>query len=808
MIRGHSAVAHRTWAGLAVGIIAALAWGWGVAWAQPPITVDPQACCIVLPETAGPVHNAAAAELQKHLALITGVEAPIVATDEQAEGYRFFIGVPSPDDDRPPAPEEARWVIAPQATWLFGDDDGHLGSQFAVYGFLEDQLGVRWLAPGDGGIAYERRSPITLTAGAFSWAPVLEQRGIRPNARPGQYPQPRDDVMEFWGFARGPEEHDRYAADVRAWQLRMRMGSHTQISYGHAFTDWWDRYGETHPEYFALNRWGQRGPEPLTQPQTATPAYSERERQNVKLCVSNPAVAEQIVADWVAGGMRRKWINVCENDLDWGFCRCANCMALDVPREGEQFGAHLSDRYVYLTNAVARLAREYDPEAGAVMYAYNAAEEPPRRERVEPNVVVGIVPTTVDLDELEQLYGGWAAMGATRLFHRPNLPLYYHSMAIPIGAERQMFEVLQLAIRHGAVVADYDSLTGMWPVCGMADYVLARAMSDPERPFEYWEEHYCAGFGAAAPEVARYFRYWREELWERRLLPDLGAIVTRGKYYNFARGLMWSLGDYYRAEDFDATDAILQEAAARDLEPAQRAQLDQLILANQHARLTFNAIATSGIPKFEHSRALLEFRTAHRDDLALAWLGLFANETRFGDITGLKTASALREYPLPWVPTALAWRFKLDPDEVGLDEGWQNLGPEEMDDWELMRTDFHWENPYDGETYPSAELRARLKGYDGIGWYATEQSMPAEFADREIYLYFGAVDESCWVYVNGQLAGEHIFAQANDWNTPFAIRIDPFLDPERDKQRITVRVEDRSGAGGIWKRVWLVSRLR
>jgi len=78
-------------------------------------------------------------------------------------------------------------------------------------------------------------------------------------------------------------------------------------------------------------------------------------------------------------------------------------MALDVPREGEEFGEHLSDRYVYLTNAVARLAREHDPEAGAVMYAYNAAEQPPRRERVEPNVVVGIVPTTVDLEELEQL---------------------------------------------------------------------------------------------------------------------------------------------------------------------------------------------------------------------------------------------------------------------------------------------------------------------------------------------------------------------------------------------------------------------
>lgn len=776
--------------------------------AQQPVTVDPRLCSIVLPATPETVHTVAAQELQKHLALISGVEVPIVAADAATdEGYRVYVGAPAPDDSRPLAPEEARWTVTPEAAWIYGDDAGHLGTQYAVYAFLEDQLGVRWLAPGDRGIAYEHRDPITLTARSFSWVPVLEKRSIRPDARPGRYPQRREYIDEFWSFARTPEEHDQYAADVRLWQLRMRMGSHTELNYGHAFTDWWDRYSATHPEYFALNVWGRREPERRVAPQPGAAEFTAQERQTVKLCVSNPAVAEQIVANWVAAGMRSRWISVCENDLTWGFCRCEGCRALDAHLEGEEFTAHLTDRYVHLANTVARLAREHNPEAGAVMYAYEATMQPPRRVRVAPNVAVGIVPTTVDLEELEKLYGGWAAAGATTIFTRPNLPLYYHSTALPIGADRQMFEVLQVAIRHGAVGADYDSLTGMWPVCGMADYILARAMSEPEKPFEYWEQHYCAGFGGAAPEVARYFRYWREELWEKRLLPDLDALITRGQYYNLARGLMWSLGDYYRMEDFDRTDAILREAAAHELEPAQRAQLDQLILANQHARLSFAAIATTGIPKFEHSRALLEFRIRHRDDLAMAWLSLFAAETRFGDITGLKTAARLREYPLPWVPTALAWRFKLDPDDVGLDQRWQDLEPEQMTDWELMRTDFHWENPYDGETYPSAELRAQLKDYDGIGWYATTQSMPAEFEGREIYLYFGAVDESCWVYVNGQLAGQHLFEEPDDWATPFEIRIDPFLDPNRDRQRITVRVEDRSGGGGIWKRVWLVSRI-
>ncbi len=788
--------------------IAVLLGGWCLACTAQTIVVKPEECRIVLPQAADKVKTAAAEELQKHLRLVTGTEVPVIAAADEGDGYRFCVGTPAPDDARPLAPEEARWAVTPRATYLWGDDAGRCGSQFAVYAFLEDQLGVRWLAPEDRGISYERRTPLELTVGATRWAPTLEARSIRANVRVGKPPQRVDASDEFWSFARTPQEHDRYAAGVRLWQSRMRMGSHSTLSYGHAFTDWWDKYSTTHPEYLAVNRWGKREPERLREPQSEPPPFTVSERQTVKLCVSNPAVAAQIVANWVAAGMRSKWVNVCENDLNWGYCRCEACQKLDAPREGEQFGAHLTDRYVYLTNAVARLARKHNPEAGAAMYAYNETEQPPRRERLEPNVVVGIVPTTVDLPELEQLYSGWEAAGAKATFTRPNLPLSYHSTALPLGAERQMFEVVQLAVKHGAITADYDSLTGMWPVCGMADYILARAMSDCAKPFEFWEDHYCAGYGAAAPDVKRYYRYWREELWNKRLLPNLGSLIVKGKYHNFARAVMWSLGDYYRTEDFDRTDAILQEAAARELAPVPRQQLDQLILANRHSRLTFAAITGKGLDRFTHSKALLDFRTQHRNDLPMEWLSLLSTETYFGDITGLKTAARLKGYPLPWVQTALAWRFKLDPDDVGLAQKWFDLGPEQMGDWELMRTDFHWENPYEAEAYPSQELRARLKNYDGIGWYATRQSIPPELAGRDLYLHFGAVDESCWVYVNGKLAGQHLFEKPDDWSAPFEIRIDPYLIPGQGMQRISVRVEDRSGAGGIWKRVWLLSRLR
>jgi len=155
---------------------------------------------------------------------------------------------------------------------------------------------------------------------------------------------------------------------------------------------------------------------------------------------------------------------------------------------------------------------------------------------------------------------------------------------------------------------------------------------------------------------------------------------------------------------------------------------------------------------------------------------------------------------------ALQWRFQLDPQNVGLKEKWHEKTWEQTKNWNSIRTDNFWENPYKAEKYMPEKLLRILKQYDGIGWYSTTMKIPEDWTNRDVFLYFGAVDESCWIYVNGKLVGTHLFKNRNDWNTPFAICINSAIDPDKEKQTITVRVEDKSGAGGIWKRVWLVSK--
>jgi len=772
------------------------------------VVVDPATSTIIVPDDPDSMQQAAADELQLHLKLITGADVPIrTAANAGAATYTFFIGVIPVADTAPLTPEEARWRIGQEEAYFYGGYPSR-GVVFAVCAFLEEQLGVRWLRPGLDGIAYDTQRLPTLTLGNFRWAPELELRKIRPYVRPGRdYPVLKDYVAEYKAFMPTREAHDEEAHELVKWQMRMRMGAHSDINYGHALIDWWERYTKEHPDYFALNRWGKREPELREDPGDTPPAWTDKDRHSVKVCVANPGVAKQVVANWLERGKRTKWLNTCMNDQVWGFCRCADCLALDHRDPGKELGTYLyglSDRYVHLANEVARQVREIDPEAGSVMYAYEGTEAAPRHTRVDPNVVVVMVPTTVNLSKLVRLFGHWSRAGATKMLMRPNYPLHYNTLAVPIGAEKHMYDAFQVAYGFGVVAVDYDSLTGMWPYCGMSDYVLAHTFADPTKSFEHWEDHYCSAYGPADADVKAYYAYWRYELWDKRLRPDLNALVEKGKYHNFARGLIWSLGDYYRASDFDATDAILEKAAARNLGPRQREMLDELIVANRQARLLVKAVTTQGIAKFEHAQRLLEFRVENRERGAFNWFTAFANESRYGDMTGTKIAQRLQKYPLPWVETALAWQFRLDPDDVGLAQKWEQATWDEVKDWDRLRTDFFWDNPYDSETDPA--LMERLKDYDGIGWYSTRLRVPEELKPRQILLYFGAVDESCWVYVNGQPAGTHLFEKSDDWCTPFEIEIGPHIDWSQPFQVFTVRVEDKVGRGGVWKRVWLVSR--
>jgi hypothetical protein len=369
------------------------------------VSLAPDRCVIVTATTedvrARAALDEAAGELRMHLAMVVGTNIHIATDGRAPDGlYPIFVGQGPADEREPLADQETRWTITPAAAHLYGA--GTRGTLYAVYGFLQDQLGIRWTAPGDDGIVCAPTNTLVLRAGRHNWIPALRYRSIRlGDARKAKsMGKLSADMARFAEFQASLEEHNAFAESVWRWQLRMRMYG-ARPGGGHAFSSWWGLYGAEHPDYFALNKFGKREPVPL-------PKAGQTEAF-IKICPSNPKVSELLLANWLPHKERQQFISVGVNDGSENFCECAACKALDAPLPGEAWDAHLTDRYVHLANAVAVAARQHRPDAFATMYAYLKTLDPPRRLRVEPNIIVQLVPYVdpLDLGVVQQHFEGW-----------------------------------------------------------------------------------------------------------------------------------------------------------------------------------------------------------------------------------------------------------------------------------------------------------------------------------------------------------------------------------------------------------------
>jgi hypothetical protein len=145
---------------------------------------------------------------------------------------------------------------------------------------------------------------------------------------------------------------------------------------------------------------------------------------------------------------------------------------------------------------------------------------------------------------------------------------------------------------------------------------------------------------------------------------------------------------------------------------------------------------------------------------------------------------------LPVLPNE--WLFRVDPQDVGQTEGWAKADASEAG-WRAIPLGTPWEQTWVG-------------AYDGVAWYRTRFRAPADAAGKQAVLTFGAVDEEAWVYVNGELVGEHTTTSTGQtvhqiWDKPFEVAV-PNLKPGEDNI-LAVRVADSCLAGGIFKPVRL-----
>lgn len=152
----------------------------------------------------------------------------------------------------------------------------------------------------------------------------------------------------------------------------------------------------------------------------------------------------------------------------------------------------------------------------------------------------------------------------------------------------------------------------------------------------------------------------------------------------------------------------------------------------------------------------------------------------FGDLE--KTHDMIADLPE-------TWRFRIDPDEVGLKEGWQRAGFDDKG-WGSIRIREFWE--------PQG-----FSPYDGAAWYRLKYTPPSLPAGRKAYLAFGAVSDEAAVYADGQQLFASRFGE-NIRHRRFLVDVTDRIQAGRPVQ-LAVRVWNTGWCGGIWKSVKLVA---
>jgi hypothetical protein len=365
------------------------------------------------------------------------------------------------------------------------------GTANAVYTFIRDQLGVRWLWPGEDDV---------LKQASISIASMEQHYHPQIRARAGLFTK-----LELGDHKEGP---DMEWARVQRLQL-----DSMEIDGGHGFGHWWEKYSKTNPEFFALQPDGTRSPHP-------TP-------NNTKLCESNPQVWQQWLTE-VEEQLRvdptQRVFNVSENDgYDFGHCVCQECLAKDHP-DGEKFTFRwrgkqeerpaLTDRQVVFANTLGRMLKKRfpDKELYVQLLAYGYSRPAPIGAVPDDNVIIANVGNFAMRGKKERetpmkQHAEWAAK-AKHIMWRPNLGnpagLSWGMPDVPIT---QLAEDFRFAAETQCLGLYFDMFWYHWSTQGPLYYALAHLAWDPKADVAaLMDDYYQRCYGPAAADAKAYWQ--------------------------------------------------------------------------------------------------------------------------------------------------------------------------------------------------------------------------------------------------------------------------------------------------------------
>ena len=308
--------------------------------------------------------NSAAAELSHFLGEMTGARFETVDDSVPAGAHEIVLGETNRKslNDIPAELRSEAWegfVILPegQRLHIIGGQIAR-GTLYGVYDFLEQELGVRFLAPEVTHVP--PRPTLRVDVDARRYDPPFEYRAHYPPNKA------REGYSE--------------------WTTRSRVNS-SGVGYGNV-----QRLGHPVHTFAALVPAGEhfgKNPEMF--------ALINGSRTSGTLCLTNPEtvrVATEKAREWAAQADKdpdTKYIVQLSQNDSGAYCQCETCVAV-----GEEEDSPFSGPLIRFLNEVARDMAQDFPNVAVETLAYISSERPPKKTKVEPNAIVWFAPIRKD----------------------------------------------------------------------------------------------------------------------------------------------------------------------------------------------------------------------------------------------------------------------------------------------------------------------------------------------------------------------------------------------------------------------------
>ena len=499
------------------------------------------AAVIVVGASPTAAERTAADELTTYLGKVTGAAFSQVAEgDVPADTGAIFVGrtrfaARQGVDVRKLGPEE--WVVRTVGHNLIITGGRPRGTIYAVYEFLERELGCHWLD--ERTEVVPSRPELALRRIGIRGQPAFCNRGVWDYVRGLMLSEPLFRE-EYWFQARNKANMaDTYLGEE--FGFNDSFGSPTGCHTFYLYIDPKEHF-DKHPEWFSMNLNG------------------ERERDWGQLCLANPEVRtlvlerlrEFIVQDRKAAARERRpdptVYDISQNDFHH-MCQCPQCRAL-AEREESDSGPLLD-----FINEIADGIKGDYPDVLVQTFAYTCTQKPPKTIRPRENVVIRLCdwggelfrPLSDDHNrEFRERLERWSEL-ATHLSVWDYWIAYGDAFTTPYSNIRCLQPDLALFLSRG-VERVFMQSEGAEDTSFFAlkRWVGLKLMQEPRQSVEPLVETFMDGYyGPAGPKMTEYLHYL-----EDRIAADPDRLNDLSTY----------LRKYLDQAFFVKTEELLQQA--------------------------------------------------------------------------------------------------------------------------------------------------------------------------------------------------------------------------------------------------------